>query len=198
MTRGPVAGAGATGADCGAHATGTDAGTAAGATAADVTDRWTAGAADGAAGIGALPPLRTAPAPASVVRAAAPPARRPADGTRCTAGAAEPVDPAEAAPLPAARNGTTGTADPRPPAEPVSPAAPVGPANGSACAGRSRPDTAPTPVIPVRPPPVRPALDAPSRTVCERMPMNDGFCQVGSRPPNRESATDPPAASSAR
>ncbi|MEW1773036.1 hypothetical protein [Streptomyces sp. NPDC086777] len=261
-TRGPVAGAGATGVGCGAHATGTAleaAGEAvAEAAAADVTDRWTAGTArcpgpcavgadplswtvDGDAGPGALRPLRTAPGATPVRCPPAPPPGRPAEGTRCTAGAtgpadpeapedpgrpavpaeptapADPMDPAGAADSrsvarcasavagcavpracdgapapPTARNGTTGSGARRPAVGPACPAAPVGPANGSDCTGRSRPDTAPAPVVPVRPPPARRALDSPSRTACERVPMNDGFCQVGSRPPNPASATCPP------
>ncbi|MEV7976484.1 hypothetical protein [Streptomyces sp. NPDC086519] len=230
-TRGPVAGAGATGVGCGAHATGTAAEAAAEAEAVGVTDRWTSGIArcpalaaegagpsarpvDGAAGLGALFPFRTAPGVTPGRCAAAPPPCRPANGTRCTAGAAEPAeptapadrvdppdladstDPADPAePPPTARNGTTGTDARRAAAGPVCPAAPVGPANGSVCTGRSRPDTAPAPVAPARPPPARCALDAPSRTACERVPMNDGFCQVGNRPPNPASATGPPAPS---
>ncbi|MGY5044392.1 hypothetical protein ACWDE0_01850 [Streptomyces sp. 900105755] len=240
-TRGPVAGAGATGVGCGAHATGT-----ALEAAADVTDRWTAGTArcpdpgalgadplswtvDGATGPGALFPSRAAPGVTPVRRAAAPPPCRPADATRCTAGAtgpadptapADPMDPAGPADsrsvarrgsvvagrvvprapdgalaLPTARNGTTGTDARRPAVGPGCPAAPVGPANGSDCTGRSRPDTAPAPVVPIRPPPASRALDSPSRTACERVPMNDGFCQVGSRPPNPVSATGPPSPS---
>ncbi|WP_217545810.1 hypothetical protein [Streptomyces sp. GbtcB6] len=233
-TRGPVAGAGTTGVGCGAHATGTAAEEAE-ATAVGVTDRWTAGVArcpspsgtvDGAdrgVGPGALFPFRAAPAVTPGVRAAAPPPRPPAKGTRCTTGATEPADPADPAdptgladpsgladpadpadptdladpaePPPIARNGTTGTDALRPAVGPACPAAPVGPANGSACTGRSRPDTAPTPMVPARPPPARPALDSPSRTACERVPMNDGFCQVGNRPPNPASATGPPVPS---
>ncbi|MEU9340395.1 hypothetical protein AB0D74_04120 [Streptomyces sp. NPDC048278] len=232
-TRGPVAGAGATGVGCGAHATGTAVGTAgeaageaaeeaaAEAAPVGVADRWTAGvarcpvpAAEGAeaARPGALLPFRTGPGAVPVRCTAAPPPRGAANGTRCTAGAAEPAEPAEpealaepadpeaptapAEPPPTARNGTTGTDVLRPAAMgPVGPAAPVGPANGSDCTGRSRPETAPAPEVPVRPPPARPALRAPSRTACERVPMNDGFCQVGSRPPNPASATGPPAPS---
>ncbi|MER6081736.1 hypothetical protein [Streptomyces sp. NPDC001833] len=248
-TRGPVAGAGATGVGCGAHATGTALEAAgeveAEVAAAEVTDRWTAGTAscpdpgavgadrwswtvDGAAEPGAPFPFRTAPGVTPVRCAAAPPCR-PADGTRCTAGdtdpadpegPADPADPADsrsvarcgsvvagravprapggALPPPTARNGTTGTEARRPadgPTGPTWPAAAVGPANGSDWTGRSRPDTAPAPDVPGRPPPARRALDSPSRTACERVPMNDGFCQVGNRPPNPASATGPPAPS---
>ncbi|MFJ9563328.1 hypothetical protein ACIRQQ_25205 [Streptomyces fuscichromogenes] len=167
--------------------------------------------ADGSAGLGALVPFRAAPAVAAGVRAAGPPPR-----TRCTAGAAEratpadpteptgppgPTDPADltgpvapvdpVGPLPTARNGTTGSGALRPAA------GPVGPANGIDCTGRSRPDRAPAPApgVPVRPPPARRALASPSRTACERVAVNEGFCQVGSRPPNPASATGPPVPS---
>jgi hypothetical protein len=126
----------------------------------------------------------------------------PADSrsvARCgsvVAGRAVPRAPDGALALPTARNGTTGSDGVRRPAAgPAWPAAPAVPANGSACTGRSRPDRAPAPVVLVRPPPARPALDSPSRTACERVPMNDGFCQVGNRPPNPASATGPPAPS---
>ncbi|GGN04532.1 hypothetical protein [Streptomyces fuscichromogenes] len=261
-TRGPVAGAGTTGVGCGAHANGT----AVEAAAVRVTARWTAGiadwpvpcaegagppagavdGADGSAGLGALFPFRAAPAVPPGVRAAGPSPRRPAEGTRCTAGAADravpagppgptdpadltvpaadptdptgptdpadptypaaaaatdpaaPADPADpAGPPPTARNGTTGTDALRPAVGPGCVAGPVGPANGSDCTGRSRPDLAPAPApgVPVRPPPARRALDSPSRTACERVAVNEGFCQVGSRPPNPASATGPPVPS---
>ncbi|MBW8798021.1 MAG: hypothetical protein JF597_31890 [Streptomyces sp.] len=234
-TRGPVAGAGATGVGCGAHPSGTAAEAAGGAEAeaVGVTDRWTAGfpgcpalavagaapsasawAVDGAAGLGALFPFRTAPGVTPGRCRAAPPPGRTANGTRCAAGAAEPAEPTAPAdpmappglaastapadtaePLRTARNGTTGTEARRPAVGPAWPAAAVGPANGSDCTGDSRPDTAPAPGVPGRPPPARRALDSPSRTACERVPMNDGFCQVGSRPPNPASATGPPGPS---
>ncbi|MEU1160804.1 hypothetical protein ABZ372_08405 [Streptomyces sp. NPDC005921] len=215
VTRGPVAGAGATGAACGAHATGTAPETEAGpAAVGEVTDRWAAGAT------GLCPLPVTTLALLSVVGsgcgtgAVAPPPRRPANGTRCTTGAApealaDPAIPAVAeptaptdptrptdptgepaapvlGPLPTARSGTTGSGGP---------GGLVGPANGMDCMGRSRPDMAPAPVRPVRPPLARDALDSPSRTACERGPRKEGFCQVGRRPPKPGSATGPPVPS---
>ncbi|MEV7033897.1 hypothetical protein AB0N99_27185 [Streptomyces sp. NPDC093272] len=140
----------------------------------------------------------------------------PADATGRfgAAGPAVPAVPAERATAPGpllpagvadgvrtSRSGTTGTDDGRPAAGPVVPKGPAwsaGPANGRRCTGRSRPDTARAPVGPVPPPLARAALDAPSRTACDRVPMNEGFCQVGSRPPNPESATGPPDVPRAR
>ncbi|MET9086718.1 hypothetical protein ABZX77_33370 [Streptomyces sp. NPDC004237] len=194
VTRGPVAGAGATGADCGAHATGTAPETEAGpAAVAEVTDRWAAGATG-------LCPLPSVVGSGRGTGAVAPP-RRPANGTRCTTGpapeapvvltipaVAEPTEPAAPVlgPLPTARSGTTGSGGP---------GGLVGPANGMDCMGRSRPDEAPAAVRPVRPPLARDALDSPSRTACERGPRKEGFCQVGSRPPKPGSATGPPVPS---
>ncbi|MFF4400596.1 hypothetical protein [Streptomyces sp. NPDC001480] len=64
---------------------------------------------------------------------------------------------------------------------------PGGPANGRAAAGFSRPDTGRAADERNVSPSI--ALDRPSSTAWEAAPMNDGFCHVGSRPPNPASAT---------
>ncbi|MYX44157.1 hypothetical protein GTW59_24280 [Streptomyces sp. SID89] len=78
------------------------------------------------------------------------------------------------------------------------PAADGSDADGSAAAGCSSPVTG-------RPgngccavPPPSSALERPSRTACEAVPMKAGFCQVGSRPPNPRSATPAGLGASAR
>ncbi|MEU1088608.1 hypothetical protein ABZ401_17555 [Streptomyces sp. NPDC005892] len=67
------------------------------------------------------------------------------------------------------------------------------PANGSAPARRSRPGTGRADTGFDAPPSTE--AGRPSSTAWEAVAMNDGFCQVGSRPPNAESATPagPPA-----
>lgn len=69
-------------------------------------------------------------------------------------------------------------------ASPVS----LGGATGSAREGSSRPEAGSAAVAstPRTSPP-----GAPSSTACESVPVNDGFCQVVSRPPNPASATEP-------
>ncbi|MET9383051.1 hypothetical protein ABZY09_18765 [Streptomyces sp. NPDC002928] len=62
-----------------------------------------------------------------------------------------------------------------------------GPANGRLPAGRSRPGAG-RPEAWRAASPSR-ALDWPSRTEWDDVPMNDGFCQVGRRPPKPASAT---------
>ncbi|MGW5673538.1 hypothetical protein ACWEV4_00305 [Streptomyces sp. NPDC003860] len=61
------------------------------------------------------------------------------------------------------------------------------PANGSAPVRPSSPQTGVA--VDERSPSPSTALDVPSSTACEAVARNDGFCQVGSRPPNPASAT---------
>jgi hypothetical protein len=69
-------------------------------------------------------------------------------------------------------------------------------ANGMASEGRLRSGTGRAVPRPTASP--SNALDRPSRTEWDAVPMNDGFCHVGSRPPNAESATPPLPGLSAR
>ncbi|MEU9607185.1 hypothetical protein [Streptomyces sp. NPDC048057] len=155
---------------------------------------------------GVLPAGRAASALAAAVRATA----RTAPALLETA--ALPVVPEEREPLPADGDGTAVTTGP-----PCARAArwtaavpcacdpgPLGgsarirtaggrctggacPANGRAPVRPSSPDTGPA--VDERSPSPSTALDVPSRTACEAVVRNDGFCQVGSRPPNPASAT---------
>ncbi|GAB1327274.1 hypothetical protein ACE1SV_16130 [Streptomyces sennicomposti] len=78
------------------------------------------------------------------------------------------------------------------------PAADGSDADGRAAAGCSSPVTGrPGNGCCAVPPPSR-ALERPSRTACDAMPMKAGFCQVGSRPPNPRSATPAGLGASAR
>jgi hypothetical protein len=140
---------------------------------------------------GADPP---SPRPAVVARAAPDEseAPRPAVGTATSVGplrarekppAAEPWPTAEPQPLAPGsfggltRSGTTGvrcTAGPET-------------ANGRVFEGSSRPGTGRADTGCPVPPSI--ALDCPSRIAWDAVPMNDGFCHVGSRPPNPESVT---------
>ncbi|MEU6540437.1 hypothetical protein [Streptomyces sp. NPDC047000] len=63
------------------------------------------------------------------------------------------------------------------------------PARGKGIAGRSSPAPGVRRAEAVRAPLSRDALDSASRTAGDRTPMNDGFCQVGRRPPKPASAT---------
>jgi hypothetical protein len=73
----------------------------------------------------------------------------------------------------------------------------TGSARGRAPAWRSRPGTGrPTAVRGVSPP--RLALARPSSTAGDAVPANDGFCQVGNRPPNPASATSARPGTTAR
>ncbi|MFI2645050.1 hypothetical protein [Streptomyces sp. NPDC018610] len=72
-----------------------------------------------------------------------------------------------------------------------------GPGDGSDAAGCSSPVTG-RPGNGCAVPPPSTALDRPSRTAWEAAPMKDGFCQVGSRPPNPRSATPAGLGASAR
>ncbi|MEU1269181.1 hypothetical protein [Streptomyces sp. NPDC005799] len=73
----------------------------------------------------------------------------------------------------------------------------TGSARGRAPAWRSRPGTGrPTAVRGASP--ARLALARPSSTAGEAVPANDGFCQVGNRPPNPASATSARPGTTAR
>lgn len=133
-------------------------------------------------------------------------ARRGRDGVttgsarRCTAGPAGAlVSPVGAGSRPAA----DGTAVTLGPADPVAATGRLvcrrddpptwsdgssGAATGRASEGSSRPEAGSAGVAST--PRTRPP-GAPSSTACESVPVNDGFCQVVSRPPNAESATEP-------
>ncbi len=132
--------------------------------------------------------------PAVVARAAPDESEvaRPAVGTATTVGPLRARGkPPAAEPRPAAapqllapgsfggltRSGTTGvrcTAGPEP-------------TNGSVFEGSSSPGTGRADDGCPVPPSI--ALDCPSRTAWDAVPMNDGFCHVGSRPPNPASVT---------
>lgn len=110
---------------------------------------------------------------------------------RCTTGpdTPRPALKPEAEPEPElARNGTTGPGCCAPNARP---------ANGSSPAGCPRLGTARTGGAGSAEPAIR-ALCSASSTARNPVPVNDGFCQVGSRAPNPASATPVPPTAEAR
>ncbi|MEU6555517.1 hypothetical protein ABZ915_35510 [Streptomyces sp. NPDC046915] len=134
---------------------------------------------------GACPPVRTAPpagADADVV--VGPPGTTGPLGAAARAGEADPpaVPAVPTASGPRGGSSRSGTAGAR-----CTTGCPGGPANGRAPAGFSRPDTGRAADERNVSPSI--ALDRPSSTAWDAAPMKDGFCHVGSRPPNRASAT---------
>ncbi|MGW7255839.1 hypothetical protein [Streptomyces sp. NPDC054834] len=139
----------------------------------------------------AAPPGAVAPVGVDADMAVGPPGATGPLGTTARAGEADP--PAAAAvptvrgpsPTPPGTRGgssRSGTAGAR-----CTTGCPGGPANGRTPTGFSRPDTGRAADERNVSPSI--ALDRPSSTAWDAVPMNDGFCHVGSRPPNRASAT---------
>ncbi|MEU5980327.1 hypothetical protein [Streptomyces sp. NPDC047315] len=140
-----------------------------------------------AAGVRTAPALRCT-AVLLVVPAESEPLRPDGDGTAVTTGPplARATRWTAAGPCPSKRGSPGGSARIRTAGARCT--AGVRPANGKAPVRPSSPVTGPA--ADERRPSPSTALDVPSRTAGDEVAKNDGFCQVGSRPPNPASATE--------